>query len=99
MSEQTIETTTAAPTRPVASRHAARRANRANKTTRYTLDLQTEQHRFLKLFAVSNDVEASKVMRTLLYLLETKSELPEGSTLEDLVLDELFAGEDEEYEG
>ncbi len=80
-----------APTRPtVASRHARRKNGQARKVSRYTLDLEPEQHKFLRLFAVSNDVDASKVMRTLLHLLEVQAPLPSGQTLSSLVLDEIF---------
>ena len=80
------------PTRPtVASRHARRKNGQARKVSRYTLDLEPEQHKFLRLFAVSNDVDASKVMRTLLHLLEVQAPLPSGQTLSSLVLDEIFA--------
>lgn len=83
-------------TRPaVASRKARRPAGGARKVTRYTLDLETEQHKFLRIYALSNSCEASKVMRALLFLLEAGNELPSGVTLSDLVLDEIFAEEDE----
>jgi hypothetical protein len=96
MTEHDTETETpvvAIPaTRPnVASRRARRPAGGTRKVSRYTLDLETEQHKFLRMFAITNEVEASKVMRTLLYLLEAPNELPAGSTLSDLVLDEIFA--------
>ena len=82
-------------TRPaVASRKARRPIGGVRKVTRYTLDLETEQHRFLRIWAVTHEVNASKCMRALLFLLEAGNELPHGKTLSDLVLDEIFA-EDE----
>lgn len=79
-------------TRPaVASRKARRPAGGARKVTRYTLDLEVQQHKFLRWFAIDNEIEASKVMRGLLYLLEAGNELPAGVTLRDLVIDEIFA--------
>lgn len=82
-------------TRPaVASRKARRPAGGARKVTRYTLDLEAEMHKGLRLFAISHDVDASKVMRGLLWLLMAGNELPPGQTLADLVLNEIFA-EDE----
>lgn len=85
------------PTRPaVASRHAKRRNPATRKVTRFTLDLKPEQHQFLRMFAVSNSVEASKVMRALLYLLEVQEPLPHGVLLADLVLDEIFSEEEDE---
>lgn len=79
-------------TRPaVASRHARRPAAGPRKVTRYTLDLEAEMHLHLRMFAVQHGIEASKIMRTLLYLLEAGNELPAGKTLRDLVLEELFA--------
>lgn len=74
-------------TRPANASRMARRAPGTRKVTRYTLDLETETHRFLRLFAVSHDVDASKVMRGLLYLLEAGNTLPEGRTLAELVLE------------
>ena len=38
---------------------------------RYTLDLEPEQHKNLKRFAVEADADASEVMRALLALLYT----------------------------
>jgi hypothetical protein len=79
-------------TRPaVASRKARRPAGGARKVTRYTLDLEVQQHKFLRWFAIDNEIEASKVMRGLLYLLEAGNDLPAGVTLRDLVIDEIFA--------
>lgn len=78
-------------TRPaVASRKAGRRAGDSRKVTRYTLDLEAEMHRGLRLFAVQHECDASKVMRALLWLLMADNELPVGVTLADLVLDEIF---------
>lgn len=42
---------------------------------RYTLDLSGRQHHFLKRFALDAGVEASKVMRVLLSLLEDDAEV------------------------
>lgn len=47
----------------------------ARRVTRYSLDLDAEQHKFLKLFAINNDVRAALVVRALLYLLETDFEI------------------------
>lgn len=79
-----------APTRPTVASRRARRPKEARKVTRYTLDLETQQHRFLRLFAIQHDVEASKVMRTLLWLLEA------DPTLQARVIDELFADDEPE---
>lgn len=85
-----------APSRPAsASRKARRPAGGARKVTRYTLDLESQQHLYLRMFAISNGLEASKVMRGLLFLLEAGNELPGGVTLADLLLDEIFADEEE----
>jgi hypothetical protein len=59
------------PTRPQnVSRHSDR-PRTVRRVTRYTLDLDQEQHRFLRLFALQNGVQASLVMRSLLFMLET----------------------------
>lgn len=57
------------------------------KVTRFSLDLDKEQHKFLKLFALSNDIKASNVVRALLFLLETDLELA------NRVIDEIFIDE------
>ena len=78
----------AASTRPaVASRHA-RRPKQPRKVTRYTLDLEASQHLFLRLYSIQNGVEASRVCRTLLFLLEA------DESLQQRVYDELFAEDD-----
>lgn len=46
-----------------------------SRTVRYTVDMNPEQHKFLKVFAVDNDVRTSVVFKSLLYLLETRSDL------------------------
>lgn len=45
--------------------------NSPAKIVRFTLDLDTAQHSFLKLFSIENGTKSSVVMRTLLYHLET----------------------------
>lgn len=75
------------PTRPAVASRKARRPKEARKVTRYTLDLEREQHAFLRLYALQNETEASKVMRTLLYLLEA------DASLQQRVYGELFAEE------
>lgn len=86
--------TVAAPTRPaVASRRARRGSAGRRAVTRYTLDLENQQHMFLRLFSLQNDVEASKVCRTLLYLLESDPEV------QNRVLNELFADDPEDPQG
>lgn len=55
------------------------------KTTRVTLDLDFEQHRFLKLFALENSIQSSVILRALLYCLETDEDLA------NKVIDEIFA--------
>lgn len=40
------------------------------KTTRFSVDLELEQHQFLKEFSSENDIKASVIMRALIYLME-----------------------------
>lgn len=47
------------------------------KVIRFTLDLDFEQHKLLKLFSLENNVQSSVVMRTLLLKLETDKKLRE----------------------
>lgn len=63
--------TTDSDTRPKTAPRHAHRPPGGRKVMRYTLDLEHEQHRFLKLFSIQHNVSASKVMRTMLYMLET----------------------------
>lgn len=53
---------------------AAARPPRVRKV-RYTLDLEPEQHKNLKRFAVEADADASEVMRALLALLYTDTQV------------------------
>lgn len=55
------------------------------KTVRFTLDLDSEQHRFLKLFSIENGIQSSVIMRALIYLLEVDEELA------NRIIDEIFA--------
>lgn len=72
-------------TRPaIAPRKAARR-NAA--VQRYTVDLDKDQRRALALYAAEWDVDKSRIIRTLLYLLEAEQ------SLRDRVQDELFVDE------
>jgi hypothetical protein len=79
---------TAAGTRPAVASRKARRPKEPRKVTRYTLDLEAEQHMFLRLLAIQEGVEASKICRALLYLLEA------DPSLRERVLDEIFAADD-----
>lgn len=45
------------------------------RKVRYTLDLEPEQHKNLKRFAVEADADASEVMRALLALLYTDTQV------------------------
>lgn len=47
------------------------------KVIRFTLDLDFEQHKYLKLFSLENGVQSSVVMRTLLLKLETDKKVRE----------------------
>lgn len=76
-----------ASTRPsVVTRRAA---HPKRKVVRFTLDLDREQHQFLRLFALQNGVQASLVMRTLLYILETNLEIATR------VIDEIYADQED----
>lgn len=84
----TDEAFVSSPTRPqTVSRHA-NRPRAARRVTRYTLDLDQEQHRFLRLFALQNGIQASLVMRALLYLLET------DINIANRVIDEIYADDE-----
>lgn len=58
-------------------------------TKRYSLDMDKEQLRFLKLYALQIGHSASSVMRVLIYLLETNSDIQYA------VIDEIYPVEGE----
>lgn len=64
-----------------------RAARRSADVQRYTVDLSAGQRRSLALFAANWDVDKSKIVRTLLYLLEA------DPALRARVQAELFADE------
>lgn len=74
-------------TRPVQVDRRATRRN--NDVQRYTVDLDREQRRTLALLSAEWEVDKSKIVRTLLYLLEA------DTTLRSRVQRELFAAEDQ----
>lgn len=69
---------------------AARKATKAKSqsersTIRFSVDLDPEQHKFLKLFSIENGIQASVIMRALIYQLEINEELA------NRVIDEIFS--------
>lgn len=62
------------------------------RPTRYTVDLDWQQHTFLKLFSVHNDVTAADVVRCLLVLLETRIDLAA------LLINTIFEDDEDEIE-
>lgn len=63
----------ARPTRPAqVGRHAPRRNS---DVQRYTIDLNREQRRTLSLVAAEWEIDKSKIVRTLLFLLEADPQL------------------------
>lgn len=62
-------------TRPVQVTHRAARRN--GDIQRYTVDLDREQRRTLALCAADWEVDKSRIVRTLLYLLESDASLRE----------------------
>lgn len=62
------------------------------RIVRFSLDLEAEQRNFVRLFALKSGINASVVMRALLYLLETDPEFA------NRVLDLIFSVPEEEVE-
>lgn len=90
--EATPDAGTPFRTRPA---QADRRASRRNPDVqRYTVDLDREQRRTLALLSAEWEVDKSKIVRTLLYLLEA------DESLRDRVQAEMFAAlaEDDDFE-
>ena len=84
--KETDENIEEAPTR---MKHTTRRGN---ETQRYTIDLDREQRKTLNLCAAEWEVGKSRIVRTLIYLLEA------DKTLRDRVEREMFEGEDAQEE-
>lgn len=62
------------------------------KTVRFTIDFDAEQHRFLKLFSLESGVQAALIIRALVNLLET------NESISAAVLEAIFGpGDDEDY--
>lgn len=75
---------TEANTEPLStSSHSHRPEKR--KTVRFTIDFDSEQHRFLKLFSLESGVRSALIIRSLVYLLEI------SDTMANAVISEIFA--------
>jgi len=61
------------PTRPASAERRA--ARRSNSVARYTVDLDRDQRKILADCAFDWGVDRSRIIRTLLYLLEADSSL------------------------
>jgi hypothetical protein len=62
------------------------------RIVRFSLDLEAEQKNFVRLFALKNGINASVVMRALLYILET------DPSFANRVIDLIFEVPEEEVE-
>ncbi len=62
------------------------------KTVRFTIDFDSEQHRFLKLFSLESGVQSALVIRALVYLLEINEDLANA------VIREIFAEDEDDEE-
>lgn len=80
------------PTRPTNVTRTTSRAKTDRRVLRFTVDLEREQHNFLRFFAINNGINASVVIRTLLFELETNRELAQQ------IIDTIFGGEEEDSE-
>lgn len=70
-----------APSSPLSAQTDGRRAlllPQSGKRVRFTLDLQPQQHKFLKRFALEAETDASAVVRALLARLEEDDTLAES---------------------
>lgn len=65
------------PNDPTRGSHTTNRPRRNSEVQRYTVDLDREQRRTLALCAAEWEVDKSRVIRTLLYLLEADASLRE----------------------
>lgn len=80
-------------TRPRAVTKNADRSVAQRRIVRFTLDLDREQHNYLKSFAGVNGVKAALVLRALLALMEASPSLAQGVI--DSIFDEEYADADE----
>jgi len=64
----------------------------ARRIVRFSLDLDVEQRNFLRLYALKNEINASIVMRAMIYILET------DVNFSNRVIDEIFMAPEVEVE-
>lgn len=62
------------------------------RIVRFSLDLEAEQRNFVRLFALKNDINASVVMRAMLFVLETDPDFA------NRIIDLIFSVPEEEVE-
>lgn len=62
------------------------------RIVRFSLDLEAEQRNFVRLFALKNSINASVVMRAMLFVLET------DPTFANRIIDLIFSVPEEEVE-
>lgn len=62
------------------------------RIVRFSLDLEAEQRNFVRLFALKNGINASVVMRAMIYVLETDPEFA------NQIIDLIFSVPEEEIE-
>ena len=77
------------PTRPGQTGGPARRVRPHKKIVRFTLDLEFQQHFFLRSFGLTHGIDGAKVCRALLTRLETDPFFAES------ILDDVFGLEDD----
>lgn len=82
--DEAAEPVAESPNPPVEDEQAEVLPPVKRKTIRFTIDFDAEQHRFLKLFSLESGVQAALVVRALVYLLETSSDMANA------VIDEIF---------
>jgi hypothetical protein len=70
-----VATAAAAPTEPGQGSGTRRSRPKPHATSRYTIDLDQNQRRALKLFALNLDCDASEVVRSLLSMLQESDEI------------------------
>ncbi len=88
MSEKSEENLNEQSTRPTSVPRQAKK--RGADVQRYTVDLSREQRRALSLWSAEWEVDKSKIVRTLIYLLDADKDLRER------VQDELFYEDESE---
>lgn len=64
------------------------RSRKGRSISRFTLDLHNEQSKYLKFISINQNIDASVILRVMIFLLERNFTL-DGEPIQDIVISEL----------